>query len=716
MPNRLADETSPYLLQHADNPVDWYPWGQQALQKAKQEDKPILLSIGYSACHWCHVMEHESFEDEGTARLMNELFVSIKVDREERPDLDAIYMQAVQAMTGRGGWPMTVFLTPDLVPFYGGTYYPPTPRYGMPSFKQVLNGVAAAYRDRRGEVEQSAQRLLDQLSQTLAVSADRGELRVETLNAAHHALAREFDSVHGGFGDKPKFPPAMDLEFLLRIYHRTGWSKAWEMVDLTLRKMALGGVYDQLGGGFHRYSVDERWLVPHFEKMLYDNALLSRVCLHAYQTSGNGFFRRIVEETLDYVLREMTYVGARANDQQLRTGPQLPSNAAGVAGGFYSTQDADSEGEEGKFFVWTPEEVDTLLGDEDGSLFRAYFDVTEEGNFEHKNILHIDHSLEEVAARLSVTPERLSEAVERGKQILFKAREKRVKPGRDDKVLTAWNGLMLASFAEAGAVLGRPNYVQAAVRAADFILTRLRDENGRLLRSYKDGHSKFDAYLEDHAYLADGLLALYQATFDVRWLEETRALADEMLARFWDEENGGFFDTASDHADQSLIIRPKNITDNATPSGNSVAAAVLLDLAILDGPADGTGKSEVYHHTAVETLRLLGGGMARYPRAFGQALSALDAYLASTKEIVIIGDPQAAATQTLLEMIYGHYLPNKVLVVTRPDQVEGLSQRVPLLVGRTQIDGAATAYVCENYACQLPVTEPEALLNLLEAA
>jgi len=441
-------------------------------------------------------------------------------------------------------------------------------------------------------------------------------------------------------------------------------------------------------------------IADHFEEMLYDSALLSRVYLHAYQASGDPFFRRIIEETLDYVLREMS-------------SPE---------GGFYSTQDADSEGEEGKFFVWTVDEVDALLGSEDGPLFRAYYDVTEAGNastgsahsFEHKNILHVDHGLEEVATRLNVTPEQLSKAIERGKQILFEAREKQVKPGRDDKVLTAWNGLMLASMAEAGAVLGRQDYVQAAERAADFCLTHLRDENGRLLRSYKDGQSKFNAYLEDHAYLADGLLALYQATFDVRWLEEARALADEMLARFWDEEAGGFFDTASDHADQSLIIRPKNITDNAIPSGNAVAASVLLQLSVMSGPPTDEGPGATYHRHAIETLRLLSGAIAQYPRAFGQALSALEAHLATTKEIVIIGDLHEQATQALLETVHGRHLPNKVLVVARPDQVKQLSQRIPLLAGRTQIDGSATAYVCENYTCQVPVTDPEVLLELIE--
>jgi uncharacterized protein YyaL (SSP411 family) len=691
MPNRLINETSPYLLQHAHNPVNWHPWDDEALQKAKEDDRPILLSVGYSACHWCHVMEHESFEDEETAQLMNELFVNIKVDREERPDLDAIYMQAVQAMTGQGGWPMTVFLTPDLVPFFGGTYFPPTPRYGMPSFQQVLHSAASTYRDRRSEIEQTAQRLLAHLSRAVVSASDVGDLSVETLDAAYHALAREFDAVNGGFGDKPKFPPSMDLEFLMRVYRRTGWPKAWEMVDLTLRKMALGGMYDQLGGGFHRYSVDERWLVPHFEKMLYDNALLSRVYLYAYQASGDPFYRLVVEETLNYVLREMT-------------SPE---------GGFYSTQDADSEGEEGKFFVWTPDEVDALLGQKDSALFRAYFDITEGGNFEHKNILHVDYGVEEVAARGGVTLERLTEVIERGKRILLEAREKRVKPGRDDKVLTAWNGLMLASMAEAGAVLARQDYVQAAVQAADFVLTRLRDENGRLLRSYKDGQSKFDAYLEDHTYLADGFLALFQATFDVRWLNEARALADEMLARFWDEEAGGFYDTANDHADQALIIRPKNITDNAIPSGNAVAASVLLQLSILAGPSGDGGQAEAYYRHAVETLRLMSESMARYPRAFGQALSALDAYLGTTQEIVIIGSPQEGATQALLETVHSRYLPNKVLVLAHPNQVEELSQRIPLLTGRTQSDHASTAYVCQNYACQLPVTDPEALAEQL---
>jgi uncharacterized protein YyaL (SSP411 family) len=691
MPNRLKIETSPYLLQHADNPVDWYPWGEEALQKAKAEDKPILLSIGYSACHWCHVMAHESFEDGETARLMNQLFVNIKVDREERPDLDSIYMQAVQSMTHHGGWPMTVFLTPELLPFYGGTYYPPRPRPGLPSFMQVLVAVADAYQNRRDEIERGAQMLLSQLSQASKARTEQGDLVYETLNAAHHALAREFDPENGGFGGQPKFPPAMNLEFLMRVHHRTGWSKAKEMVERTLEHMAQGGIYDQIGGGFHRYAVDAHWLVPHFEKMLYDNALLSRVYLHAYQLDGAPLHRRIVQETLDYVLREMT-------------SPE---------GGFYSTQDADSEGEEGKFFVWTPTEIDQLLGPEDGPSFRDYFDVMEAGNFEGKSILHVTESVDEVADRRGVSPERLRAIIDRGTKILFEAREKRIKPRRDDKILTAWNGLMLGSMAEAGAVLRRPDYVQAAARSADLILNQLRDHSGRLLRSYKDGQARFDAYLEDYAYLAEGLLALYQATFEPRWLEEARRLADALLDRFWDQEGGGFFDTARDHADKALIIRPKSLTDNATPSGNAVAALVLLRLAAFAGPAEYNDQAAIYYRHAVETLKLLAGSMARYPRFFGYGLCALDAYLATPQEIVIIGDPQHGATRTLLETVFNRYLPNTVLAVAQPDRVDALSAQIPLLAGRTQQNGAPTAYVCQNYTCQLPVTEPEALAGQL---
>ncbi|HYY57961.1 MAG TPA: thioredoxin domain-containing protein, partial [Pyrinomonadaceae bacterium] len=549
--NRLSAETSPYLLQHAHNPVDWYPWGEEARERARAENKPILLSIGYSACHWCHVMEHESFENEEIARLMNDNFVNIKVDREERPDLDQIYMNAVQLMTGHGGWPMTVFLTPEGVPFYGGTYFPPEDRYNMPGFPRVLMGVAEAYRSRADEITQTAVSILSELRRMGAARESGAALSADLLDEAYRAVARTYDSRHGGFGRAPKFPPAMTLEFLLRTHARTGDAKALEMVEHTCRKMALGGMYDQLGGGFHRYSTDERWLVPHFEKMLYDNALLARLYLHVYQQTNDGFYRRIVEETLDYVAREMT----------------------DARGGFYSTQDADSEGHEGKFFVWTVEEIKKVLGEEDGALFCSYYDVTPGGNFEGQNILNVPRPLEDVAEAAGVTPERLQEALERGRRELFAVRERRVKPGRDEKILTAWNGLMLASFAEAAAILDRADYLDVAKKNAEFILANLRRE-GLLLRTYKDGQAKLNGYLEDYSFFADGLIALYESTGELRLLEEALAITTRMTEEFWDEKEGGFFYTGESH--EELIVRSKDYFDNATPSGNSVAAEVLL--------------------------------------------------------------------------------------------------------------------------------------------
>src|SRR5215468_3258885 len=474
--NHLIYESSPYLQQHSHNPVDWYPWGEAAFTRAQREDKPILLSVGYRACHWCHVQMEESFEDEAIAQLMNDNFISVKVDREERPDLDTIYMNAVQMMTGSGGWPMTVFLTPDGKPFYGGTYFPPVDRYGMPGFPRVLISVAEAYRTRRDEIENSAEGMLGELKRLNRVAAPKagleGELSYEIADHAANHLLRTLDPVHGGFGNKPKFPPSMTLRFLLRQYHRTKDASALNAVELTLNKMALGGMYDQLGGGFHRYSVDEKWLVPHFEKMLYDNALLSRVYTEAFLATGNEFYKRVAVETLDYVAREMT-------DKE---------------GGFYSTQDADSEGEEGKFFVWTPEEVVALLGEEDARLFNRYFDVSETGNFEGHSILHIDEGVDVIARLMRVSRERLIEAIERGKRILFEAREKRVKPYRDEKILTAWNGLMMRSFAEASRAFDREDYLEIAISNANFLLTRLR-RDGRLLRTHKDGESKLNAYL-----------------------------------------------------------------------------------------------------------------------------------------------------------------------------------------------------------------------------
>jgi uncharacterized protein YyaL (SSP411 family) len=675
MANRLADETSPYLLQHKDNPVDWYPWGPEAMQRARAEDKPILLSVGYSACHWCHVMAHESFEDAEVARVMNDLYVNVKVDREERPDVDSVYMTAVQQMTQHGGWPMTVFLTPDGAPFYGGTYFPPEPRHGMPSFTQVLVAVAEAYRERRPDVERSAAELRDVLSRGSFGNPPQGKVEADVLDRAYQGLAARFDGRHGGFGGAPKFPQPMLLEFVLRHWKRTGDAQALRMVEQTLRRMAAGGMYDHLGGGFHRYSVDARWLVPHFEKMLYDNALLSRAYLHGWMATGHEPYRRIVEQTLGYVLREMT-------------SPE---------GAFYSAQDADSEGEEGRFYVWSVGEIDELLGPEEGALFRRYYDVTEEGNFEGHNILHAERPIADVAREAGVTEERLHDVVERGRDVLYSARSKRVWPGRDDKVLTAWNAMMVHSLAEAGRATGRTEWISAAARCADFLLAELR-RDGRLLRTWKDGRAKIDAFLEDHAILADALIALYEATFEPRRLDEARALADAMLDRFWDDAEGAFYDTASDA--EALVVRPRDIFDNATPSGNSVAAGVLLKLSrILGEPR--------YARVGRRVLEGLAEVVARVPMGFGHLLCVMDFELATPREVAFIGTPGEPETDALTRVAARAYLPNTVVVLGRGSG--GEDPAIPLLEGRGRVDGRAAAYVCERYACRRPVTEPAEL-------
>ncbi len=673
--NRLIHETSPYLLQHAHNPADWYPWGDEALDKAKAEDKPILLSIGYSSCHWCHVMAHESFEDEDTAQLMNENFINIKVDREERPDLDTIYMRAVVAMTGRGGWPLTVFLTPDGKPFFGGTYFPPEDRHGLPSFRRALQSVSQIYRERKDDILDSAQGILDHIvQQDVSPGVPRAQLSLTALDEAVRTLNKNFDQANGGFGAAPKFPQAMVLDFLLRDYHRSGNSQALRIVERSLEKMAQGGIYDQLGGGFHRYSVDNKWLVPHFEKMLYDNALLSRLYLRAYQATGKPLYLRVVEETLEYVLREMT-------------SPE---------GGFYSAQDADSEGEEGKFFVWTPAEIKAVLGEEEGALFNQYFAVTEEGNFEGKNILSIPRYPDVVAHLAGVSVERLEEVIIQGRRQLFEAREQRVRPGRDDKVITSWNGLMLASFAEAARILAREDYREAAVRNADFLLRELH-RDGQLLRTYKDGQAKVQGYLEDYAFLSDGLLVLYEATFDERWFLEARALADAMLSRFKDQSGSGFYDTDGEGA---LITRPRSWDDNAIPSGNSMAADILLRLSALTGETD-------YEKAAEDVLGAVSSAAAKHPSAFGHLLSVLNFYLSPPEEIAIVGDPTADDTQELLKVVYGHYRPSKVVAVGVPkDEGETV---VPLLAGRSQVDEQATAYVCRRFTCHRPVNTPHDL-------
>jgi uncharacterized protein len=682
MANRLANETSPYLLQHKDNPVDWYPWGEEALERAREEDKPILLSIGYSACHWCHVMERESFEDEATARIMNEHFVNIKVDREERPDLDSIYMSAVQALTRGGGWPMTVFLTPDGSPFYGGTYFPPVSRGGMPSFKGVLTSLADAYENRRDEVLRSAQSVRDYLR---AVTIDAAIPKssspgTDLLERAAESLVSQLDRRFGGFGGAPKFPQAMNLEALLRHWRRTGDLAALSGVEDTLRAMAGGGIYDQLGGGFHRYSVDEYWLVPHFEKMLYDNALLSRLYLEAYQATGDDFFRRVAEETLDYVLRDMI-------------SPE---------GGFYSAEDADSEGEEGKFYVWTPEEVEASLDPEDARLAMRFWDVTERGNFEGKNILNVPRPPEAVAAEFDLSPEELRERIAKIRSRLFAVREGRVRPARDEKILSAWNGMMLRSFALAARVTGREDYREAAERNAAFLLEELK-EGGRLRRSYKDGRARFNGYLEDYAMVADGLVALYEATFETRWLVEADSLCDAISELFWDAEKGVFYDTPADH--EELVTRPRDVYDNAAPSGTSVATDVLLKLALLLDRDD-------YRRRAESILEELSGGIEQLPGAFGRLLAALDFSVSEPREVAIVGDPEAPDTRALIDAVYARYLPNKVVAGRAPDDEEATGL-VPLLANRPAPDGRARAYVCVRYACQSPTTDPTELLEQL---
>jgi uncharacterized protein YyaL (SSP411 family) len=680
--NRLIKETSPYLRQHAHNPVDWYPWCAEAFEKARQEGKPILLSIGYSACHWCHVMEHESFESETTARIMNENFVCIKVDREERPDLDQIYMNAVQMLTGSGGWPMTVFLTPDGIPFYGGTYFPPQDRYGMPGFPRLLEAIADLYRNRRDDIMKTADEVLARLHQMSDFRASNEMLDAAILDHAFEGMAQPFDRTYGGFGQAPKFPASMNLIFLLRTYQRTRRREALDMVEFTLEKMAAGGIYDQIGGGFHRYSVDERWLVPHFEKMLYDNALLSRVYLYAYQATHKPLYRRIAQETIDYVLREMTDPN----------------------GGFYSTQDADSEGHEGKFYVWTPEEIKATLGEQEGEIFCRYYGVTEQGNFEGRNILNVRRAAGAVAGESNITLEVLTEILNRGRCKLYGVRAQRVWPGRDDKVLTSWNGLMLRSLAEAARVLDRTDYRQAALRNAEFVLGTLR-RDGHLLRTYKDGESKYAGYLEDYAYYIDGLVALYEATFDLRWLEEARALADIMIDEFWDNEDGGFYFTG--RSNEQLITRVKDFYDHATPSGNSVAADVLLRLGLLFDNHD-------YQKKAVTILRIMHAGMTRVPTAFGQMLGVLDFYLSSPKEICIVGPKDGPDTKALLNVIYDRLLLNKVVLLKAPDESR-TETLLPLARQRGLVEGRATGYVCMNYTCQQPVTTPEALAAQLEA-
>lgn len=685
--NRLQHETSPYLLQHADNPVDWFPWGDEAFAKAKAEDKPILLSIGYSACHWCHVMAHESFEHEPTANIMNEWFVNIKVDREERPDVDDIYMQAVQAMNnGQGGWPMTVFMMPDGRPFYGGTYFPREPRHGMPPFRQILQAIYDAYTNRRDELEEQASNLANALDRTaLHLPDDDSGLQLALLDDATKKMKQNFDAQHGGFGRAPKFPNPMNLEYLLRDYERTGDKDTLHMVTFSLKKMAYGGMYDQIGGGFHRYSVDAIWLVPHFEKMLYDNAQLSRLYLHAYQVTGDDFYKTIAEDIYDYILREMT-------------SPE---------GGFYSATDADSEGEEGKFFVWSLAELQSalepILDDVPDAVEVAttYFGVSAGGNFEGTNILNVPVEPEILAQELDLSIEELQEKLVAIKDRLYAVRTSREYPLLDDKILTAWNGMMLASIAEAGRVLGREDYLASAERAGDFLLENLRNEDGRLYRTYKNGTAKLNAYLEDYANMIDAMLELYQSTFMEKWFIVARELANTVLEHF-SADDGGFFDTSDDH--EKLIVRPRQLQDNATPSGNTMMAKQLIRLTAYTGDAR-------YDEAGRNVLKPLIPAMQTYPQAFGEALNASDMLIQGLSEVAIVGNPVKPETKALLAQVREVYRPNVITALAR-ENVDG-ETIIPLLNYRTMRDGQSTVYVCQNFACKMPVTTAEAMADLL---
>ena len=651
MANRLARETSAYLLQHAENPVDWYPWGDEAFARAREEDRAVLVSIGYSACHWCHVMERESFEDAEVAKLMNERFVCIKVDREEHPDVDAIYMDAVQAMTGHGGWPLNAFLTPAGIPFWAGTYFPPAPRQGLPSWPQVLATIGAAWDEQREEIRSQAGAIVPRLRGAASLKPPDAELDPASLDAAVAALRKLYDAEYGGFGSAPKFPPASAIEFLLGRGER-------EMALHTLRRMASGGMYDQIGGGFSRYAVDRTWLVPHFEKMLYDNALLARAYLHAWQVSGEPLFERVCRETLDWALAELRQ----------------------EEGGFASALDADSEGVEGKFYVWTLAEVHELLGDELGTEAIEHFGMTERGNFEGANI----------PVRATPDPPHRDELRSR----LYRARARRVWPGLDDKRLTGWNALMVSALADAAAAFDDAIYRGAAVECAEFLVTRMRDADGRLLRTYNRGEARLRAVLEDHAFLLEALLTLYEATFDPRWFAEARALADTIIERFGDTEHGGFFSTADDH--EQLIARRKDIDDNPIPAGQSAAALGLLRLAALTG-------EHRYEEAALGVIRLMHTIAPEHPAGFGHLLQAIDFHLSPVLEVALAG-PESA----LLEhVVRSRFRPRIVLAGGDPEGV-------PLLSGREPVDGRAAAYVCERFACLRPVTEPDELAALLD--
>ena len=677
MSNRLAQETSPYLLQHAHNPVDWYPWGKEALERARQEDKPILLSIGYAACHWCHVMAHESFEDPAIAQVMNERFINIKVDREERPDIDAIYMQAVQALTGHGGWPMTVFLTPFGDPFYGGTYYPPEERQGMPSFRRVLDAVTDAYRNKPDAVAQTSRQLREIYEAASMQARSDGALTSHALDIAYRGVAQKYDVRHGGFEGAPKFPPTMTLDFLLRYWKRTGTEYALEMVTDTFRKMAHGGIYDQVGGGFHRYAVDAVWLVPHFEKMLYDNALLIRLGANLWQGTHDDEVRRVTEETVKWVEREMT-------------SPE---------GGFYSSLDADSGGEEGRFYVWTMQELDAVLG-KTSPVVKEYYGVTAGGNFEGRNIFHIRTDISLAAARVGLDRERLGRVIADAKTKLYTARSKRTRPARDEKILASWNGLMLRGLATAARAFENWEIAKLAERNGDFLFSQMV-KDGRVARSWSKSGARINGFLEDYAAVALGFISLYELTFDTKWISRAGEIANAMIEWFWDEQLGAFFDTPRDA--EALITRPRDVTDNAMPSGTSMAVELLLMLSELCHDAD-------MKRRASFILETVATPMIRYPSAFGHMLGAADMAVNGAVEVAIAGVPAEKTFQALRHEVSTHFIPS--LVLAGGSGTNGIA----LMEGRSTTKGKAIAYVCRSYACEEPATTPQLLSSQLQNA
>jgi uncharacterized protein len=678
--NRLIHETSPYLLQHAHNPVDWYPWGKEALSRARAEDKPILLSIGYSACHWCHVMERESFENDEIAKLMNQNYVCVKVDREERPDLDEIYMQATLAMNqGNGGWPMTVFLTPDQQPIFAGTYFPPSDKWGRPGFGTVLKKIAEGWHKDRAEIVETATRFTTKLQKSIQIPSPT-TVGQDELNAGTEQFAKHFDPVFGGFGQAPKFPPATGLSFLLRHYHHTGKDHTLQMVRKTLDAMAAGGMYDHIAGGFSRYSTDERWLVPHFEKMLYDNALLAKTYVEAYQVTHDVNYQRVATEILDYIMREMT----------------------SPDGGFYSATDADSEGVEGKFFVWDPEQIRAIVSSEDDAkFFCAYYDITDDGNWEHHSIPNTPRSLDDVAQELGCTPEKLQHTIDRVRPLVYQARLNRVPPSLDDKIITAWNGMMISAMAEGARVFGQPQYLKAATNAVDFLLHTLSRPDGGLFRTYRENKAHLDAYLEDYAYLIEALVDVYEAGGSEAYLTEAVRLAERLIQDFSDQEHGGFFTTAKDH--EALILRSREGPDGATPSGNAVAAMALARLSFHFGRED-------FRDTATQAIRAYGQQIAQIPRGFAKTLIASDLLLKGPVELALIGTPGESAFEALTNELRRHFVPNRVIAHIDPQHPKTSH---PLLKDKTLVNGQPALYICKNFACAAPITDPKLIKQAL---